>query len=136
MDLLSSPAIRALEKSMQASSLRQEVIADNVANLNTPGFKRAAVSFEEEYRRAAQERSSLALVTTNPQHMKNIPDMANVEPRIIYDTTTSMRPDGNNVNLEEEMVDLAMNTFNYQFLSQQLSKRITMLGHVISEGRR
>lgn len=136
MDLLTSPAIQALEKGMGVAMLRQEVIAGNVANINTPGFKRASVSFEEEYRRALQARASLPLATTHPQHIKNVPDITSVEPRVIYHTDTAMRPDGNNVNLDEEMVGLAMNAFNYQFLSQQLGKRITMLRHVISEGRR
>lgn len=137
MDLLTSPAIQALEKGMGVAILRQEVVAGNIANINTPGFKRASVGFEAEYSRALGEGASLPLATTHSRHLQgNMSGPAEVEPRIIYDTNTTTRPDGNNVNLEEEMVGLAMNTFNYQFLSQQLGKRITMLRHVISEGRR
>ncbi|NLK00881.1 MAG: flagellar basal body rod protein FlgB, partial [Clostridia bacterium] len=51
-------------------------------------------------------------------------------------TQGSMRVDGNNVDLEEEMTNLAMNGINYNFATRMLNNKISNIRHVVSEGRR
>lgn len=138
MDLLNNPTATTLEKALEAGTLRQRVIANNVANINTPGFKRSTVVFEQELRRAIGRGSRLALARTNPAHLAGNGPLtpSEVEPQVVRETSTSLRPDGNNVSLDEEMVNLAMNTFQYQAAAQFLSGKISKLRHVISEGRR
>lgn len=138
MDLLQSTTLAVLEKALEAGTLRQRVIANNVANINTPGFKRSTVVFEEELRRSMAGDDRLPLARTHPAHLAGggLAGPLEVEPRVVRETGTALRPDGNNVSLDEEMVDLAMNTFKYQAVSQLASGKIGTLHHVISEGRR
>jgi flagellar basal-body rod protein FlgB len=113
--------IDLLSRAMDAAALRQRVVANNVANANTPGFKRSFVSFEEHVREAIARRSVTATA---------------LQPRIHTDSSTSMREDGNNVSIDHEMVLMAANAIQFQALSQQLSDRFSMYRYVINEGRR
>ena len=111
-----------LEKSLGVSSLRYKVIANNLANIDTPGFKKSYVVFEDILR-SAMDKS------------ENFDKTRNIEPKVHRETHSSLRVDGNNVDLEEEMTQLVMNTLNYNFTVQQLNKRLAMLKYVISDGR-
>ncbi|MBS4054451.1 MAG: flagellar basal body rod protein FlgB [Thermaerobacter sp.] len=110
-----------LHRSLDVAALRQRTIANNVANANTPGFKRSFVSFEEHVEGAMARRSLTA---------------RDLQPRLQQDRSTSMREDGNNVSVEHEMVLMAANTVQYQALAQQLSSRLSLLRYVINDGRR
>lgn len=110
-----------LYRGMDAAALRQRIIANNVANANTPGFKRSFVAFEESVRDALTRR------TPTPQSL---------QPKVQLDQSTSMRQDGNNVDIDHEMVLMAANGIRYQAMSQQLNDRFSMYRYVINEGRR
>ncbi len=109
-----------LQQALNASALRQRVIANNVANSNTPGFKRGYVAFEEHLREAFAAGR----------------DMRRVSPRVLVDGSTTMRMDGNNVDIDHEMVLMAANEIHNQALTQQLNERIAMKRYIINEGRR
>lgn len=111
---------RVLELGLAAASLRQRVLAHNIANVGTPGFKRSRVEFERQLTEAVQERRSVV----------------DVEPAVVRETTTSGRPDGNNVDIELEMTQLAQNQVLYSALTRQLSDHFARLRAVISDGRR
>lgn len=119
MTLLSNRTFQVLHKAMDAASLRQKVIAHNIANINTPGYKRAYVSFEESLQKALAGGKGLAEVT----------------PQVKRDRSTSNRWDGNNVNLEAEMAQLAMNTINYNLAVNRLNGKLNMLSYIINGGR-
>lgn len=129
-----TPAMYVLEKALDAATLRQRVIAHNVANVNTPGFKRTDVIFEEKLVRALGLETGVELYRTHPHHLP----AAGFEltPEVVPDNSTTMRADGNNVDIDREMVDLAQNSLNFNFAVQQLSGRLAMLRYVINEGRR
>src|SRR5690349_15463092 len=97
MDMVGNEG-RLLLRLMSASNLRQRVIADNIANESTPGFKRRVVRFEELLGAALDGR-------------KGIEDdaFARIEPRIDTDLATPAGPDGNNVNLELENASMREN---------------------------
>lgn len=124
----------ALRKALEAASLRQRVIAHNLANANTPGFKRYYVTFEESLKRALSGEQGLRLYRTHPRHLPG--SGPEVEARVEQDRFTTMRQDGNNVDIEREMVELVMNSLNYNLAVQQLNGRLGMWRYVINEGRR
>ena len=150
--ILSNHSIEILSRGLDAASLRQEVISNNIANVETPGFKASRVSFEDELRRAlgavdgsgpADGRGALPalpavrLVGTNPRHIVPEPrGSAEVAPRVITDTASSMRNDGNNVDVEAQMAELAENTVLYNALVRQISAQFSNLRTAINEGRR
>ncbi|MGO0121694.1 flagellar basal body rod protein FlgB [Desulfothermobacter acidiphilus] len=133
MELFASPVQTALLRSLDASALRQRVIADNLANVDTPGFKKGEVSFEAELRRALDP--SLPLKTTDPRHFPAPVPVELLHPRVQRDYFTSMRPDGNNVDVDEQMVNLVVNGLNYHALIQLASGRYSSWHYLINGGR-
>lgn len=120
-----------LARSLDAAALKQKVTAQNIANLNTPGYKRSYVSFSAELGMA---REKLSLKRTDPRHLpgKN----AGAEPQVKVERWTSRRSDGNNVDLEQEMLDLVTNQLRYNALVQMISDRYAGWRYIINEGRR
>jgi len=125
-----------LEKALDASWLRNEVIAHNIANADTPGYKKYRVEFEEELK-SALESSGLKGKKTRPKHLDiGTSSIEEVRPRVVRTFGTQMREDGNNVVMDEEMTNLAKKVILYNALVQKISGEFNKLKMVISEGRR
>lgn len=134
--MLDTTTMVALVKNLDGAAARQRAIASNVANIDTPNYKRLVVQFEDQLRKALMDKGELALWTTHPGHISNLPELGQISPKVLRDESTTMRTDGNNVDIEQEMIELAANTLNYQISSQQLNTRLAMLRYAINEGRR
>ncbi|SCY58755.1 MULTISPECIES: flagellar basal body rod protein FlgB [unclassified Butyrivibrio] len=104
--------INVLDKAADASWLRNEVIANNLANVDTPGYKRQDLNFEDELERAlgnSRYVSMDAKVAGLKEH--------ELRPRVINDYSNfSYRLDKNNVDIDTESVTLAANQIKYQGL--------------------
>lgn len=124
--------LKVIEKGLDAASLRQKVINHNIANVDTPGYKRYDTDFQKELS-AAIKSSETKLKKTNPKHLPSNP--LNAEPQVIKDTATYLREDQSNVDLDQEMVELAKNSLYYNSLAQLASQRLKTWNMVIS-GRR
>lgn len=111
---------RVLERALDAASLRHRVLSHNIANVDTPGFKRYRVDFETELARALAAGQ----------------DPDRVRPAVVRETDSTGRPDGNNVDIEAELVKLAENQIWYAALTRQISDHFARLRTVIYEGRR
>ncbi len=111
---------RLVESALNAASQRHQVIANNIANVNTPGFKRSRVEFESELAKALAAGESPESIAT----------------KIVQDTETTLRPDGNNVDIEVEQVLMAENQLWYAALTRQISDHFARLRLVIHDGRR
>lgn len=119
-----SGQVSALVKAaLDASSLRHEAIATNIANINTPGFKSLKVSFEDQLQ---------GLVSSgqykNDETLKN--RMKNIKP-YIFETTNEQQTN----QLDVEMVDMAKNTIHYQTLLKGLRGYGSIVKMAIKEGR-
>ncbi|MCL2030403.1 MAG: flagellar basal body rod protein FlgB [Oscillospiraceae bacterium] len=124
-----------MQKSLDVMALRQEVIAHNIANADTPNYKVQHVEFESLYRQALQDRANGAvqLKTSSPRHIQS--DFANpekVSPAVVSETWHTMRMDGSNVDVDQEMTELAMNTIRYQLTLQQVSEELKRLKTAIT----
>ncbi|WP_252227785.1 flagellar basal body rod protein FlgB [Caldicoprobacter algeriensis] len=125
-----------LEKALDASWLRNEVIVHNIANADTPGYKKYRVEFEEELK-SALEASTLKGKRTRPKHLDiGVSSIDQVRPQVVRTDGTQMREDGNNVDMDEEMTSLAKNVIMYNALVQKISGEFRKLKMVINEGRR
>lgn len=134
MELLSTQVMAGLKKGLDAASLRQRVIANNIANVNTPGFKKSAVKFESLLK-AALGRDAIKMTATDPRHFGAASPLAELKPEVEVNRATSMRTDGNNVDMDEEMTNLAINSIKYQAEIRELSDRISLLSYVITGGK-
>ena len=133
MDLFSSPVLQALVKQLDSISLSHKVIANNVANVNTPGFKKSSVSFQEQLK-AALGRREVVMLTTSPGHMGGIPALENIAPVVVQEKDSTMRYGENNVDIDQEMVNLAANTILYNTSTLLLTNKFKGLENAI-QGR-
>ena len=107
--IFNSSNFNYLPRAMTAANIRQEVIADNIANVNTPNYKRSVVEFEELLAReiyGEEPDGKLKLVRTHDKHLPFEPLEFHAEPQIVQDNSTTMRMDKNNVDIDIEMASL------------------------------
>ncbi len=124
---LDNSVLSVLEKGLKASSLRQKVLADNVANVDTPGFKRSDVDFQLALNDALG--SALSLKTTVPKHITRVG--AENQSIVQTDRSTSFRNDSNNVDIDREMANVAENGLYYNALTRTISSQLGILRMVI-----
>ncbi len=108
-----------VQRGLQGSSLRQQVLANNLANANTAGFKRSDVDFQSSLASAmgsGNAEQSVAGLTFQPQ----------------TDDSTAMTADGNNVDTDTEMADLTQNAVEYETLAQIEQQRFSTLKEAMS----
>ena len=122
--------INLLEKGLSATSLRSKVIANNIANVNVKNFKRGEVIFEEELKRAYSqeqaEKSDPMMKSMHPQHITSRvaqKSLATISPKIHYDTLSSVRNDGNNVDMELEVSKMIRNQFQYNLYADRIGEK-------------
>jgi flagellar basal-body rod protein FlgB len=120
---------------MSASSLRHKVISNNIANVNTPGFKKSEVAFEQILQQNMGNDENIPLVRTNTQHLPIRKSLTEIAPQIHTINTTSFRNDENNVDIDIEMAEMAKNNIYYDAVAQQMTKYFTNMKSVISGGR-
>lgn len=127
--------INMIEKALSASALRNEVISNNIANADTPNFKRSDVKFEEILRDAINGENLKGYIT-NPLHIPiGSPSVDSIQPEIVQDNSTSMRLDGNNVDIDTEMSNLAKNQLYYYALVQRVSGELNSIMTAVKDGR-
>lgn len=139
LDLLFTPTDRWLERALDGLAERQRVIAHNLANVDTPGYKRLHYSFEDALKQAMQgNTNSLRLTTTHANHIASsgASGRSSIRGTIERSTQTSMRNDGNNVDVEAERVQAMKDQVQYNAVVTQLNMRFAMLKDVIRQGRR
>ncbi|MGM9974004.1 MAG: flagellar basal body rod protein FlgB [Clostridiaceae bacterium] len=119
-----------LKKALDASSLRGEIIAQNLSNINTPNYKKYTVSFEDSL---ANEKKVSMKSTKIKHYSDGIVQQGDI--RIVQDNSTSMREDGNNVDLDLEKVNQAANSLMYNALITEANSRLTSTRYVITGGK-
>lgn len=135
MNVLGGADMARLKGAISAAELRQQVIADNIANVDTPGFKRSEVLFEELLAsRLGRQAPKLVARRTHEKHIPFGGSGSVVKPRLVTDDSTSMHNSANNVDIDREMALLAKNQLRYNALVQQLNHEISML-RIGIEGR-
>jgi flagellar basal-body rod protein FlgB len=123
-----------LHKGIEGAWLRNSVIRNNIANVETPGFKASDVEFESVFRNAvnAVEEDRLNTKMTRDRHFDFHNYDLNFTPQIIKRADTSMRYDENNVDIEDENVKLAQNSILYNTMVAQLNSELTRLRTAIT----
>ncbi|MBR2142928.1 flagellar basal body rod protein FlgB [Anaerovibrio sp.] len=124
--LVNSPTMDYLSRGMTAANLRHEVISNNIANVNTPKFKKSDVVFESLLAKELgyfDEEGKLDIVRTHDRHMP-IPSFEPAAPTVVMDTSTTMRTDRNNVDIDKEMANLAKNQIYFNSLAKVMGGHI------------
>lgn len=118
--LLLDRTMAALSKAASATFLRQQVIAANIANLETPGYRARDVKFEDALAAAIEaEKRGFSAAQRRPIDL--------VKPRICPRPSPALRWDGNNVSPERELVALARSALQHHAVVRLLSRKFRML---------
>ena len=118
-------------RGLDASWTKNEVISSNIANIDTPGYKRKKVEFGDLLNEKLSSSSSLS--RTHSRHIDARNNQVNGV-TISADTSTfNMRTDENNVNIDTEMSELSKNSIYYNVLTQRATGEITKLESVIRD---
>jgi len=119
--------INVLGKAADASWTRESLIANNIANVDTPGYKRQDVDFQSVLRKEIGNYKYSNL-DYKIKHM----DLGELNPEIFTDYGNySYRLDGNNVDIDTEQVELASEQIKYQALTTSITSEFARLQSVI-----
>lgn len=118
MSGMTTPVIEGLERFLNLAAYRQTLVASNLANVDTPGFRTQDIDFEGELRRALNS------------HLES-----NLPPRVFEVPELVERPDGNNVNLDRESLLLAQTQIQFRMGVELLRSEVKKIQTAINEGR-
>ena len=125
-----------LHRAMDVNTVRRNVIANNIANVDTPGFKRSFVNFESELKRALEsekQKPALELTLSNPDHIPNWKerDYRDVQIRRVLDYTTTYNNSGSNVDPEQEFMLATENQMLYSLFAQAAAFEFSQINQVL-----
>lgn len=107
--------LSVINSTMDAAMLRAKVISNNIANVNTPGYRRVEVKFEEQLREAL-DKSRLQGTTTDNKHMDiGRKNLSQVNPTAYHPNDPTLASGVNNVDIDMEMAKLAETQLTYNY---------------------
>ncbi len=115
------PTNKLLEKVLDYTTLRQRVISENIANIGTANYKRKDVKFKSELNSALNAQL----------HFDNSNSIENADFKIVTDDNRDMVSGINNVDINNEMADMAQNTLMFKFAARKLNGYFRTLQGVI-----
>jgi len=124
-----------LSKVLDLRSQRHSVIASNLANVDTPGYKAVHVAFEDELKKALPETNTLNLAKTHTEHIPTQGSFDDITPVVIKQGRHNPRPDGNTVDMDKEFVKMSKNQMMYSAVAKILGKKFEGLISAIREGK-
>ena len=117
--LLNNPSILVMKKLQDYTMVKQKVIANNIANVETPGFKAKDVSFKAAFEHALQNGDVMGAMQ--------------VQSEVFERNDAPLRNDGNNVDLEKEMIDLQKNKMRFDVYTEILRNRYKLVKDLFAE---
>ncbi len=127
-----------LERGLNNAMVRRKAISDNIANADVPNFKRTEVVFESMIKRALEsekieKEKEVPTRISDSRHIEFFKplDYREVKPKTNVDFLSTMRPDGNNVDIEKEVVDSNQNQMTYNLMVERLNQNNRLLNIVL-----
>ena len=130
---MDTSVISTLSNGLDFGSARLQALANNLSNVNTPGYKRKDVSFASLLDSVSGDGDGETVMASNdPRDLS--PDTNSPTPDIVTDGSGAMRTDGNNVDVDVEAGRLAAAQIHYQGTAQLLQGQFSALKYVIGGG--
>lgn len=129
LNTLFSENLPGLQKAMDLTFRRNQAITSNIANAETPGYRAVDVHFGQELDRAFGSQQDL-LEKTNSLHMDV---SSNSGAHLIPDLSGATKPDGNNVDIDIQMGQLAYNRSRYSQAANMVRKQFSLLSNAIRQ---
>ncbi|ADH99246.1 flagellar basal body rod protein FlgB [Salisediminibacterium selenitireducens] len=134
MNIINNPLNQLLETSLNASARRQDTISDNVANVDTPNYKAKKTVFNHQLQRAMDDQR-LRANRLDDRHIEFGGPPRSDAPHIIERTNTQYNHNGNNVDIDKEMADMAENQIYYNALIDRMNGRFNSVRTAMGRGR-
>ena len=136
-----SKSFDILEKSLYYRKIRQDMIASNIANADTPYYRPKDIRFEEALQEEVNKKFNvpnppkLRLARTEPGHMRGFDEDDEARPIVFYRDGHLARNDGNSVDIDVETTEMAKNNIAYNASIQALRKDIDIFKAVIDSSK-
>ncbi|PCJ57677.1 MAG: flagellar basal body rod protein FlgB [Candidatus Hydrogenedentota bacterium] len=121
---------KLLVSAMRVAQDNHRIIANNIANVETPGYNPVQLDFQSTLRNAIEGRGRLALRTTRPQHI----DATRMRP-VQESLVTMSKNDYNKVDIEREIANLAQNTGRFNVYGSIVAKQFQMVKSMLTNVR-
>lgn len=125
LPIIDSSTTALLGMAIDAAAMRQQALAQNIANANTPGYQRISVNFEERVNALMDGNGQVRAAARS--------DLASFRP---FFQIAPADGAGNDVSLDTEVAAMSENTLHHQVLVKALSKHLALIGLAINEGKR
>ncbi len=125
----------ALGTNLNMRLIKHNLTASNIANAETPGYHAKKIDFEDALARALDIDDIRSMSTSDPEHFSVGGKRSNVRPDIYDNPDGEVHNDGNTVDLEKEMSNLAENTIMYKAAMQLINKKMAALKYAIGDSR-
>lgn len=122
-----------LKKNLDFQSERNLLISSNTSNINTPGYKAQDISFQAQLDEVLDSDDQLNIRATDNKHFGPSKDSIKELQPEVFEEEDAARSDGNNVNLDKEMLKLAENQLTYTAAVQLIAKRASTIRAAITE---
>ncbi len=119
--MIDSGYMKTLEAGVQMAWMQQDLHLQNLSNIETPGYKSKSLVFDEELKKRLKNKSNIT--------MEDLPDRLTAT---VATDENSLLPDGNNVDIDKESVELYKAYVQYSLLMDQVKSEYTKLGTVLS----
>ncbi|MCP4214151.1 MAG: flagellar basal body rod protein FlgB [bacterium] len=123
--------VNKLVPELNTRAARAKLIASNVANVDTPGYKSVDLQFQDELEK---ETGNLQMKITHQRHMTEYKEVGLANNNIVESPHVG-RADGNNVSIDQEMLKLTKNNIQYNIGVQLLSKRFAQLKSAVDRSK-
>ena len=133
LDLFESKTLNAMENYTERLSQRQEIVASNLANIDTPGYKTKDISFHASMNELLNEHSG-RMRTTRERHIEAAPFGPYMD-RVFEPKGLIERTDKNNVDIDGEMRKMSETSFGHSMMTRMLRGKYSNLSTSINEGR-
>ena len=136
-----SKSFNILEKSLHYRKIRQDMIASNIANADTPYYRPKDIRFEEALQEEVAKKFNepmppkLQLAKTQPGHLPGFDDSIDAKPIVFFRDGHLARNDGNSVDIDVETTEMAKNNIAYNATIQALRKDIEIFKAVIDSSK-
>lgn len=133
MKINNDKTIEALATSLNFRKMRQELIASNIANADTPGFRAKRLDFEDALARALDTDGQMSMNNMNKRHFNvGSGGFSNLQPEIYEDPNGIVSEEGNNVDRDRELALMAENQLLYEASVQLLNKKLGLKKYAVS----
>jgi flagellar basal-body rod protein FlgB len=135
ISFLDDPTMSAMGQYMSRLSKRQQIVASNIANIDTPGYKTKDMSFHASLQELLAP-GAVPLKTSRPEHIAmDELVFSPMEPEVFEVEGLPVRADHNNVDIDKEMLKLGETSFGYSIMTQLLRSKFRTISTSINEGR-